>query len=100
MTLLVYIGLRWSELVGLRVKDVDLAARRQYVRRAAPEAEGRIVVGPPKTRAGIRTVPLPRVVVDTFRARITGRGPDDPAVTSPNRGMLRSNNWRRPCLCR
>jgi len=95
VTILAYTGLRWSELVGLRVKDVDLAARRLYVRRAAPEVEGRIVIGPPKTRAGIRTVPLPQVVVDIFARRISGRTPDEPAVTSPNGKLLRSNNWRR-----
>jgi integrase len=95
VVVLAYTGLRWSELVGLRVKDVDLIARRLYVRRAAPEVEGRIVIGPPKTRAGIRTVPLPQVVVDALTRRISGRAPDDPAVTSPNGAMLRSNNWRR-----
>ncbi|BBZ00082.1 hypothetical protein MFAL_35480 [Mycolicibacterium fallax] len=31
VTVLAYTGLRWSELVGLRVKDVDLVARRLYV---------------------------------------------------------------------
>lgn len=92
---LAYTGLRWSELVGLRVKDIDLTARRLYIRRAAPEVEGRIVIGPPKTRAGIRTVPLPQVVVDILKRRITGRPADEPAVTSPNGKMLRSNNWRR-----
>lgn len=95
VTVLAYTGLRWSELVGLRVRDLDLVARRLYVRRAAPEVEGRIVIGPPKTRAGIRTVPLPQVVIDILKTRIGGRAPDEPAVTSPNGAMLRSNNWRR-----
>lgn len=95
VTILAYTGLRWSELVGLRVKDINLAARRLFVRRAAPEVEGRIVIGPPKTRAGIRTVPLPHVVVDILAQRISGRAPDEPAVTSSNGTMLRSNNWRR-----
>jgi integrase len=56
VTILAYTGLRWSELVGLRVGDIDLAARRLHVRRAAPEVEGRIIIGPPKTRAAKRTV--------------------------------------------
>ena len=73
MTILAYTGLRWSELVGLRVGDVDLSARRLYVRQAAPEVEGRIVVGPPKTRAAVRTVPLPQVVIDALKPRIVGR---------------------------
>ncbi|MCV7377646.1 site-specific integrase [Mycobacterium alsense] len=95
VTILAYTGLRWSELVGLRVGDVDLTARRLYVRQAAPEVEGRIVVGPPKTRAAVRAVPLPQVVIDALKPRVIGRAPDEQAVTSPNGGFLRSNNWRR-----
>jgi integrase len=95
VTILAYTGLRWSELVGLRVGDVDLNARRLYVRQAAPEAEGRIVVGPPKTRAAVRTVPLPQVVIDALTPRVAGRDPAAQAITSPNGGFLRSNNWRR-----
>lgn len=70
-------------------------ARRLYVRQAAPEVEGRIIVGPPKTRAAVRTVPLPQNVIDALTPRIASRGPGEQAVTSPNGGFLRSNNWRR-----
>jgi integrase len=92
---LAFTGLRWSELVGLRVRDIDLEARRLYVRQAAPEVEGRIIVGPPKTRAAVRTVPLPQIVIDALKPRIAGRAPAEQAITSPNGGFLRSNNWRR-----
>jgi integrase len=95
VTVLAYTGLRWSELVGLCVGDIDLPARRLHVRRAAPEVEGRIIIGPPKTRAGERTVPLPKVVIEALKPRVAGREPDEPAITSPNGAMLRSNNWRR-----
>ena len=95
VTILAYTGLRWSELVGLRVGDVDLTARRLYVRRAAPEVEGHIVIGPTKTVAGTRTIPLPQVVIDALKPRIAGRAADRPAVTSPNGSLLRSGNWRR-----
>lgn len=61
VTILAFTGLRWPELVGLRVGDIDLTARRLYVRQAAPDVEGRIIVGPPKTRAAVRTVPLPKL---------------------------------------
>ena len=40
-------------------------------------------------------MPLPQVVIDALKPRIAGREPDEPAVTSPNGGLLRSNNWRR-----
>lgn len=95
VTVLAYTGLRWSELVGLRVGDIDLAARRLYVRQAAPEVEGHIIAGPPKTRAAVRTIPLPQVVVELLKAHIAGREPSEQAITSPNGGFLRSNNWRR-----
>ncbi len=93
--ILAYTGLRWSELVGLRVKDVDLAARRLHVRRSAPDVEGKIVIGPPKTKSGTRSVALPLVVVEALAARIAGRHPDAPAVASPQGEMLRATNWRR-----
>jgi integrase len=77
------------------VGDIDLTARRLYVRRAAPEVEGRIVIGPTKNQAGTRTIPLPQVVVDALKPRVAGNAADRPAVTSPNGKLLRSNNWRR-----
>ena len=95
VTILAFTGLRWSELVGLRVGDIDLKARRLYVRQAAPDVEGRIIVGPPKTRAAVRTVPLPQIVIDALKPRIDNRSPKEQAITSPNGGFLRSNNWRR-----
>ncbi len=95
VTILAFTGLRWSELVGLRVRDLDLPARRLYVRRSAPEVEGRIIVGPPKTKAGARTVPLPQAVVAAFERRIAGQPLESPAFASPDGKMLRSNNWRR-----
>ena len=63
--------------------------------RAAPEVEGHIVIGPTKTVAGTRTIPLPQVVIDALEPRIAGRAADRPAVTSPNGSLLRSGNWRR-----
>ncbi len=94
VTILAFTGLRWSELVGLRVGDVDLEGRL-YVRQAAPDVEGRIIVGPPKTRAAVRTVPVPQLVVDALKTRTAGRAPGEQAITGPNGGFLRSNNWRR-----
>lgn len=95
VTILAYTGLRWSELVGLRVGDIDLDTKRLHVHRAAPEIAGRIHVGLTKTRAARRTVPLPQVVIDILKPRIFGRDRDAPAVASPKGVMLRSNNWRR-----
>jgi integrase len=54
-----YVGLRWGELVGLAVDHVDLLHRTIRVDRQLVEVAGSISFGPPKTKAGNRTVTLP-----------------------------------------
>ncbi len=56
---LAYCGLRWGELAGLHVADVDTLRRRIHVRRNAVNVGGVVEVGTPKTHER-RTVPLPR----------------------------------------
>src|SRR5919107_3599930 len=56
-----YAGLRWGELVGLRVKRVDLLHGRITVAEQLLEVRGRLAFGPTKTGAGLRTVTLPMV---------------------------------------
>jgi hypothetical protein len=51
-------GLRWGELVGLKVKRVDLLHGRVSVAEQVAEVNGRHIPGPPKTEAGRRTVTL------------------------------------------
>lgn len=55
-----YCGLRLGELAGLCRGQVDLDARTIRVIENAVEVEGEIVRGAPKTKAGRRTVPIPR----------------------------------------
>ena len=93
--ILAYTGLRWSELVALRVMDVDLNRGRIHVWRSAPEVEGVIIIGTVKTKASKRTVPIPAKAAAALKARIDGRPLDAPAVASPEGAMLRANNWRR-----
>lgn len=60
MTLLAaWLGLRFGELVELRRKDVDLTSMRVHVRRGAVRADGKVVIGTPKSAAGIRDVAIP-----------------------------------------
>lgn len=67
-----YCGLRWGEAIALRVQDVDLERRRLSVRRNAVETLGTIHEGTPKTRAGARQVPVPRVVADALAPIVAG----------------------------
>jgi integrase len=62
-------GLRWGEVVGLRWDAIDLVAEVVSVVRVAEEVSGQVRLKPyPKSRAGRRTVPLPRFVVDLLRS--------------------------------
>ncbi len=54
-----YGGLRIGELAGLRPSRVDLLAGAVTVAEILTEVKGRLVAGPPKSRAGRRTVGLP-----------------------------------------
>jgi integrase len=60
----IFTGLRTSELFGLRWSDIDLKQAVLHVRQRA-DRYGQI--GPPKSAAGERTVPLPPFLVNTLR---------------------------------
>ncbi len=65
LTLAAYTGLRQGELLGLRWEDVNLEAGTLSVRQALSI---RKQIGPPKSKAGIRSMTLPRVCVEALRA--------------------------------
>ena len=74
-------GLRFGELIELRRKDVHDSDGRMVlkVRRAATRVDHRLVVGKPKTDAGIRDVTVPPHVAEQLREhmkRYTGNGPE------------------------
>jgi integrase len=60
----IFTGLRASELRGLRWSDMDFKRRELHVRQRADRYG---VIGPPKSKAGERTVPLSPLVVNTLR---------------------------------
>lgn len=86
-------GLRRGELMGLRRKDIDVSAMTVRVEQTVHQLKnGTLVVGPPKTEAGRRTVALPPHLVsdlvghlDTF----VGPGPDDLVFTGEKGAALR-----------
>ena len=62
--LLVFSGLRASELRGLGWQHIDLKKKTVSVQR---RADARGVLGPPKTEAGYRSVPLPSAAISALR---------------------------------
>ena len=61
-------SLRWGEVAALRRSDINLTAGTVSVRRQHVELDtGRLVTGPPKSRAGLRTVVIPAAILPAMR---------------------------------
>ena len=69
--------LRIGELAGLRRRRLDLLRGTVDVAKIVVEVRGEPHMGPPRTRAGRRTVTLPRSVVEEMGA--------PPGTRTPNR---------------
>jgi integrase len=91
-----YSGLRLGEMFGLRWGRTDLLRRRLTVAEICIEVNGQVLFGPPKTKAGRRTVPVPAVVADEL-AKLTGPNPDPDALvfTGARGAPLRAGKFRQ-----
>jgi integrase len=57
--LLILYGMRRGEVLGLRWEDIDLEAGRLGIRQHLQRVDGQLRLGPVKTRAGNRDLPVP-----------------------------------------
>ena len=93
--------LRWGEVTALRRADLDLDSATVRVRHSFSDHPGKgLVLGPPKSRAGLRTVSFPAAIVADLRQHLATYVPDDPTAllfTGPSarRPPLRRNNFRK-----
>jgi integrase len=98
--LAVFGNLRWGELAALRRHCIDLDGRKVRIEASLAELkDGSLVVGPPKTDAGRRTIVLPGMVVDLLRFHIdlyAEKAPNGLVFVGPNGGQLRRSNFSRP----
>ena len=96
-------GLRRGEVLGLECRDLDLNAARVRVERAVHHmTNGAVLVGPPKTAAGVRTVHLPQHLVpilETHLCRFAGPEATSLAFPAEAGGILRPHvlykHWHR-----
>lgn len=63
LAVLRYTGLRKGEALGLSVEDVDFEKRTISITKSAYDGK----VGPTKTKAGVRTVPMPDALVNVLK---------------------------------
>lgn len=86
-------GLRQGELLGLRLDNVDFLRRTiGVVEQLQPVAGGGVGFVPPKTRAGVRVVPLPVLAADAL-ARHLERFPS--VAGEPVFRSARGRRWTR-----
>ena len=85
-------GLRFGELIELRRKDVHVSGDHTVlkIRRAATRVDNKLVVGPPKTDAGVRDVTVPPHVAEILRAHM--------AAHTGGTGGVRLHHDARPAV--
>ena len=88
-----YGGLRLGEMLGLRWSRVNVLRREVEVRETLTDVRGHLALGPPKTKAAIRTIAVPAFVTDELAPRAGAR--DGLVFTSPDGQPIRASLFRR-----
>lgn len=94
-----FASLRWGEVTGLRRCDIDTEAGTVRVRGAYVElSNGQMILGPPKSRTGLRTVSIPAGILPqliTHLAKHTVPESDALVFTGRRGGPLRRSGWNK-----
>jgi integrase len=93
-----FASLRWGEAIALRRSDLDLDTGTVSISRQYVELSGQLVIGPPKSRAGIRTVSIPAAVAAELREHLALYADAEATAlvfTGASGGVLRRGNFRR-----
>lgn len=78
LNLAAFCAARFGELTELRRKDLDLEAQVIHIRRAVTKIKGEFVIGPPKSKAGVRDVAIPPHLLHELRTHLRKFVPVDP----------------------
>jgi integrase len=101
MVYLAALGLRWGEIAGLRVGDIDfLRGTVSIVQQRTRGEKGRMIAQDPKSRAGRRTLSVPDWVIILLSEHLahgglSGGDSGSLVFLSPGRDPLHYSNWRR-----
>ena len=95
------LGLRWGECAGLRVGRLDfLRSTLNVAEQLTRGVGGAMVMGPPKSQAGRRTLAVPAALMallaDHLAVRdLTGADADELVFTAPQGGQMDYSHFRR-----
>lgn len=92
-----YTGMRWGELAGLTLGNVNFLKRTMTITKALKEVNGTLWLEAPKSHASRRTISVPASIVGALADSATQRAlaRDDLVFTTPARAHLRRSNFRR-----
>lgn len=85
-------GMRWGELVPIRVRDVDLKQHRIYIGVSAPMVGGVLMPDDTKTYEA-RTIMYPSILDPIMHQRCDGRGGDAYLFEAPGRPGEMIREW-------
>src|SRR5690625_1162840 len=92
-----FASLRFGEVTALRRRDVDIENGTVAVRQAYTEVRGKgLVLGPPKTGAGVRIVSIPAAIipeVDKHLGEYVDDGPNALVFSGPKGAPIRRSNF-------
>ena len=88
--LMLELGLRRGEMLGLRWEDIDLDQKTVSVCQAVYAAKGKVYVGPPKTATSVRTLPIS----DDLAAYLKQKASSGYLVPNRYGDPLDPDNWR------
>jgi integrase len=92
---LAYTGLRWGELAGLRVRDLDFRRGRIEVRTTMIEVNGYMQESTPKNYEA-RSIPVPSFILGQLEQHIQGKAETQHVFVSSKTGaVLRNRTFRR-----
>ncbi|MFN0282976.1 MAG: tyrosine-type recombinase/integrase [Kineosporiaceae bacterium] len=91
-----FTGIRWGEAMALRRRHLDVERAMVRVESTVSEVRGALVVGPPKTAAGVRSIAVPEALMPDVRAHLAKyaeRGADGRVFTGAKGATIRRSNW-------
>ena len=97
MLLATFGNMRWGELAGLRRRNLDLDGRSARIVETVYEF-GQLVKGTPKSKASVRKIPLPELIIPdlwTHVERYAAPGPDGFVFVGVRGGQLRRSNFSK-----